>query len=74
MSDHDEDNSLHEKPLEFLQSIANSGGWCDGQAIVPSEDGDHYDCWCSCGEWRIQAASTEEGLRAACIHTGSNGA
>ncbi|ROO87902.1 hypothetical protein EDD29_5550 [Actinocorallia herbida] len=70
MSDHD-DNSLHEKPLEFLQSIGNTGGWCDGQAIIPSADGTHYDCWCSCGEWSVQAPTTEEGLHAARIHTGS---
>ena len=69
MSDLDEDNSLHEKPLEFIQSIANTGGWCDGQAIVP--DGDGYLCWCSCGNWTIRAASKEEGLHAARVHTGS---
>lgn len=69
MSDHDEDNSLHEKPLEFLQSIANTGGYCDGQAIIPEDD--HYRCWCSCGEWAMEAATTEEGLRAARVHTGS---
>lgn len=69
MSDHDEDNSLHEKPLEFMQSIANTGGWCDGQAIIP--DGDDYHCWCSCGGWEIRASSTEEGLHAARVHTGS---
>jgi hypothetical protein len=69
MSDLDEDNSLHELPLEFLQSIANTGGSCDGQAIIP-KDG-HYDCWCSCGEWSIEAPSTEDGLRAARVHTGS---
>ncbi|WGL53995.1 hypothetical protein P5P86_09245 [Nocardioides sp. BP30] len=69
MSELDEDNSLHELPLEFLQNIANSGGWCDGQAIIP--DGDDYKCWCSCGNWAIRAGSTEEGLRAARVHTGS---
>ena len=70
MSDHDEDNSLHEKPLEFLQSIANTGGYCDGQAIIPDEHG-VYHCWCSCGQWDIEASSTEEGLHAARVHTGS---
>ncbi|MBB4133868.1 hypothetical protein [Gordonia humi] len=70
MSDHDEDNSLHEKPLEFMQSIANTGGSCDGQAIIPTESGT-YDCWCSCGEWRVEAASTAEGLHGARVHTGS---
>lgn len=68
MSDHD-DNSLHEKPLEFLHNIANGGGYCDGQAIIP--DGDDYLCWCSCGNWTIRAGSTEEGLHAARVHTGS---
>lgn len=68
MSDHD-DNSLYEKPLEFLQSIANTGGSCDGQAIIPKDD--HYDCWCSCGEWSVEAPSTEDGLHAARVHTGS---
>ncbi|OBI50117.1 hypothetical protein [Mycobacterium sp. E796] len=66
-----DDNSLHEKPLEFLQSIANNAGDCTGQAIVPSKDGEHYDCWCSCRQWRIEAASVEEGLRAAREHTES---
>ncbi|MDR7167339.1 hypothetical protein J2W56_001057 [Nocardia kruczakiae] len=69
MSDHDEDNSLHELPLEFLQSIANTGGNCDGQAIIPVDG--HYHCWCSCGEWSIEAPTTEDGLRAARLHTGS---
>ena len=70
MSDHD-DSALHEKPLEFVQSIAGGGGSCDGQAIVPSADGGHYECWCSCGAWRVEAATAEEGLRAARAHTGS---
>ena len=65
----DDDNSLYEKPLEFLQSIANTGGYCDGQAIIPSADDSHYDCWCSCGQWRIEASTTEEGLDAARAHT-----
>lgn len=65
----DDDNSLYEKPLEFLQSIANTGGYCDGQAILP--DGDHYTCWCSCGNWAIEAPSTAAGLHAARVHTGS---
>ena len=30
-----DDSALHEKPLEFLTSIANTGGSCDGQAILP---------------------------------------
>jgi hypothetical protein len=44
MSDHDEESALHEKPLEFITSIANSGGYCDGQAILPHEDGTRRSC------------------------------
>lgn len=65
----DYESALEEKPLEFLTSIANSGGACDGQAIVP--EGDHYRCWCSCGEWAIEAPSQQAGLRLARLHTGS---
>lgn len=63
------ESALEEKPLEFITSIANTGGSCDGQAIVP--DGDHYRCWCTCGEWVIEAPSQAEGLRRARVHTGS---
>jgi hypothetical protein len=63
----DYESALEEKPLEFLTSIANSGGSCDGQAIIP--DGGHYRCWCSCGEWNIEAPTQEEGLRLARGHT-----
>jgi hypothetical protein len=69
MSD-DHDNSLYEKPLEFVQSIANSGGGCDGQAIIPTDDGT-FRCWCSCGEWALQTETSDEGLHAARVHTGS---
>jgi hypothetical protein len=65
----DQDNALHEKPLEFLTSIANTGGSCDGQAILP-ENG-HYRAYCSCGNWSIEVADSEEGLRLARVHTGS---
>ncbi|GAA3137897.1 hypothetical protein [Rhodococcus sp. (in: high G+C Gram-positive bacteria)] len=68
MSD-DYESALEEKPLEFMMSIANSGGSCDGQGIIP--DGDHYACWCTCGEWNIEAPDQHEGLRLARIHTGS---
>jgi hypothetical protein len=64
-----DDNSLHEKPQEFLTSIANTGGYCDGQAILP--DNGHYRCFCSCGNWTFEADTAEEGLREARIHTGS---
>ncbi|MFC1405240.1 MULTISPECIES: hypothetical protein [Streptacidiphilus] len=67
MADHE--SVLDDAPSEFLAGIANSAGQCDGQAVVP--DGDHYLCWCSCGEWRIQAPSQSEGLRLARLHTGS---
>lgn len=65
----DYESALEEKPLEFLTSIANSGGSCDGQAIVP--EGDHYRCWCSCGEWAIEAESQQAGVHLARVHTGS---
>src|SRR6266496_4391362 len=45
MDDHG--SALEEKPLEFVTSMANTGGSCDGQAVVP--DGEQYRCWCSCG-------------------------
>ncbi|WP_433632013.1 hypothetical protein [Nocardia sp. CA-120079] len=67
--DNEYESALEEKPLEFLTSIANSGGACDGQAIVP--DGAYYRCWCSCGEWTIRAPSQWEGLRLARAHTAS---
>ncbi|MCD4533003.1 hypothetical protein LRP67_02765 [Nocardioides sp. cx-169] len=63
------DSALEEKPLEFLTSIANSGGTCDGQAVIP--DGERYRCWCSCGEWSVEADSQAEGLHLARVHTGS---
>lgn len=69
MDDHDDDNSLHEKPLEFMTSIANSGGFCDGQAILPEEG--HYRCFCSCGNLDVEAPTQDEGLRLARVHTGS---
>jgi hypothetical protein len=65
----DDDNSLHEKPLEFISSIANTGGSCDGQAILP-DDG-RYRCFCSCGKWTFETDNPEDGLRQARIHTGS---
>ncbi|GAC1402053.1 MAG: hypothetical protein NVS4B6_30750 [Mycobacterium sp.] len=64
----DDDNALHENPLEFLTSIANSGGACDGQAILP-EDG-HFRASCSCGDWDIEVDDPKEGLKLARAHTG----
>jgi hypothetical protein len=65
----DYESALEEKPQEFLTSIANGGGTCDGQAILPA--GDHFICSCTCGEWEIETSSQAEGLRLARIHTGS---
>jgi len=70
MDDH-EDSALHEKPLEFMTSIANSGGYCDGQAVLPYEGKEGYYAFCSCGDWSVDAKSQEEGLRLARVHTGS---
>ncbi|MFF7944653.1 hypothetical protein ACFZC5_33530 [Nocardia gamkensis] len=64
-----EDSSLHEKPQEFLTSIADTGGDCDGQAILP--DNGRYRCFCTCGDWAVEADSAQEGLRQARIHTGA---
>jgi len=65
----DEDSALYEQPLEFMTSIANSGGYCDGQSILP--EGDHYKCHCSCGNWDVEAPTAERGLELARMHTGS---
>jgi hypothetical protein len=64
----DDDNALHDKPLEFLAGIANTGGSCDGQAILP-ENG-HFRASCYCGNWSIDVDDSEEGLRLARAHTG----
>ncbi len=63
----DDESALHEKPLEFLTSIANTGGECDGQAILP-ENG-HFRAWCTCGNWSIEVDDPQEGLRLARAHT-----
>ncbi len=68
MSDEHE-SALEEKPLEFLTSIANTGGSHDGQAIVP--EGDHYRCWCSCGAWELAVPDQLAGVAAARAHTDS---
>jgi hypothetical protein len=64
-----DESALHEKPLEFLTSIANTGGSCDGQAILPVNG--HFRCTCSCGDWDVEVDDPQEGLRQARIHTGS---
>jgi hypothetical protein len=69
VSDTDEESALDEKPSEFFTSMASTGGRHDGQAIVP--EGDHYRCWCSCGEWQIEAPTEAQGLHLARVHTGS---
>lgn len=69
MSDTDEESALDEKPSEFFTSMATTDGRHDGQAIVP--EGDHYKCWCSCGEWQIEAPTEARGLYLARVHTGS---
>jgi hypothetical protein len=63
------ESAFDEKPSEFLASVALSGGRHDGQAIIP--EGDHYRCWCTCGEWAAEAPTEAEGLRLARAHTGS---
>jgi hypothetical protein len=63
------ESAFDEKPSEFFAGAALSGGWHDGQAIVP--EGDHYRCWCTCGEWAVEAPTEAEGLRLARVHTGS---
>ena len=67
MSDTGQESALDEKPSEFF--TASAGGRHDGQAIVP--EGDHYKCWCSCGQWLIEAPTEAEGLHLARVHTGS---
>jgi len=69
MNDHAGDSPLDEKPSDFLAGIGAAGGRHDGQAIVP--EGDHYRCWCSCGEWLAEAPTQEQGLHLARVHTGS---
>ena len=65
-----DDSALHEQPLEFLTSIANGGGSCDGQTILPVNG--HYQCTCTCGHWETDVDDPQEGLRQARIHTGSD--
>lgn len=64
-----EESGLNEKPLEFFMSMANTGGYCDGQAILP--DGEHYRAYCSCGQWDVEVPTHDEALHLARVHTGS---
>ncbi|EKF21135.1 hypothetical protein C731_4838 [Mycolicibacterium hassiacum DSM 44199] len=66
----DYDNSLHEKPTDFLAGIANTGGACDGQMVLP--DNGRYRASCTCGGWSVEVDDPIEGLRLARIHTGSS--
>lgn len=66
--DHEE-SALHDSPLEFMTSVADSGGYCDGQSILP--EGDHYVCHCTCGSWDVEASSQDGGVHMARVHTGS---
>jgi len=63
------EGALGEKPSEFFASVALGEGRHDGQAIIP--EGDHYRCWCTCGEWAAEAPTEAEGLHLARVHTGS---
>ena len=71
MSGHDQhgESALEEKPSEFFASAVLTGDFHDGQAIIP--EGDHYRCWCTCGEWTAEAPTEAEGLHLARVHTGS---
>lgn len=64
-----DDSSLHEKPAEFWTAMGQARGTCDAQAILPEDD--HYEASCSCGVWRVQAPTRDDGLALARQHTGS---
>jgi hypothetical protein len=63
------ESAFGEKPSEFFASVVLGGGRHDGQAIIP--EGDHYQCWCTCGEWVAEAPTEAEALHLARVHTGS---
>jgi hypothetical protein len=62
-----DDNSLHEKPAEFMSALKDHAGYCDAQSILPADG--HYVCHCTCGGWDVTASSREEGLAMARAHT-----
>lgn len=64
-----DDIALNEKPSEFFQSLSTTGGYCDGQAVLP--EGDHYIAVCSCGQWEAEAPTQQEGLHLCRVHTGN---
>jgi hypothetical protein len=65
--DIDDDNVMHDSPVEFLSMMANSSGQCIVQSVLP--DGDIYRCHCTCGNWDVIATSQDEGLKLAEAHT-----
>jgi hypothetical protein len=67
-----DDNSLQEKPAEFMSALRDNAGYCDAQSILPVDD--HYACHCTCGAWDITAPTREEGLALARAHTTATGA
>ena len=68
----DDESALYEQPLEFMTSIANNGGECDGQWVVPDDDDTAvFHVACACGKWELQSDSIEHGLDLARMHSGS---
>jgi hypothetical protein len=66
----DDESALHDSPTDFMSTVANSGGTCDAQSVIP--EGDHFLCRCSCGGWTTKADTREEGLRLAQAHTSAS--
>lgn len=62
-----DENPLHDGPIEFVASVADAGGSCDAQSVLPVGDG--YACTCSCGTWSCEAPDVDEGLRRVRSHT-----
>ena len=63
------ESAFDEKPSEFFASVEITGGRHDGQAVIP--EGDHYRCWCTCGEWAVEVPTEAGGLHVARVQTGS---
>lgn len=66
MTDQD-DNALHDAPVEFLQSAHEVTGYCEAQSILPTAEG--YVCHCTCGTWDVIASTQEQGVELARQHT-----
>jgi len=64
----EEESTLHDSPKEFISALANVGGGCDAQSVLPQGDGS-YLCHCTCGEWDVTAISQADGLLMAQKHT-----